>query len=222
MKVFIKNIGVLESTKYELGDLTVVCGKNNTGKTLAAYTLYGFFDYWQNKYNFQIGTTMIKKIKNEREFRIVRKQIQPLLSKNLELAYQKYVTEYLPVVLGSSSEQLADCQFRLSIRWTLNQSLLLKRKTARWILSDCESYLVKTDDEGKSVQIFQEEHVPQDFLSNQSNLSNLSNLSDSSDSVPIIDSVQSLTKFISPEIIPCAAVVSAERIGAAMFSEEIG
>jgi hypothetical protein len=201
MKVIIKNLGVLEKAEYELGDLTIVCGKNNTGKTLAAYTLYGFLDYWRNKYDFQLGTILVKEIKKKQELRIVRQQIQKLLTKNLYLAYKKYVTTYLPDVLGSSTERLAGCQFRLSIRWTHNQTLLLKRKTAHWISADCGLCTIKTDDEGECIQIFQEkEHVSPEKLS---------------------DSVQNLTTFISPEIIPCATVVSADRIGAVMFSDEI-
>ncbi|MDR0611672.1 MAG: ATP-binding protein [Planctomycetaceae bacterium] len=201
MKVFINNLDVLERAEYELGDLTVVCGKNNSGKTLAAYTLYGFLDYWRNQYDFQIGTSLIKEIKDKHELRIARQQVQRLLAKNLEFAYKKYITEYLPDVLGSSAERLADCNFYFGICLTHNQSLLLKRKTAHWIPSDGGWYTVKTDDEGKNVQIFQEEEpIPQDRLS---------------------DWVQSLATLISPEIIPCAAVVSADRIGAAMFSGEI-
>ncbi|MDR0705559.1 MAG: AAA family ATPase [Planctomycetaceae bacterium] len=201
MRVIIRNLGVLESAEYELGDLTVVCGKNNTGKTLAAYTLYGFLDYWRNQYDFQLGTALIKEINHKRELRIVQQQFQKLLSKNLELAYKKYVTEYLPDVLGSSSERLTDGQFRFDIRWMIKQSLLLKEKTIHWISSNCGWCAVQTDNEGKSVQIIQEEEpVPQEKLS---------------------DSVQSLVTLVSPEIIPCAAVTSADRIGAAMFSDEI-
>jgi predicted ATPase len=38
MKVTIKNLGVLESAEYELGELTVVCGKNNTGTCLFCFS----------------------------------------------------------------------------------------------------------------------------------------------------------------------------------------
>ncbi|MDR2439105.1 MAG: ATP-binding protein [Planctomycetaceae bacterium] len=202
MKVIIKNLGILECAKYELGDLTVVCGKNNTGKTIAAYTLYGFFDYWRNWYDFQIGPMLMQELKNKPEIRIIQKQIQRLFVKNLTLAYKQYVTEWLPKVLGISPERLTDCNFRLDICWVHSRSLFMKNKTFRWTLPEYGSYIIKTDNKGKNIQIFQEkEHIPQEFL---------------------LDSVQNLAKYTSPDIIPCVSMIPADRINAELFSEEIG
>jgi predicted ATPase len=39
----LKNIGAIKNAKIELGELTVICGKNNTGKTYITYSIYGFF-----------------------------------------------------------------------------------------------------------------------------------------------------------------------------------
>ena len=44
MKFQIKNLGPLQCADLELGDLTVVCGNNNCGKTYLAYTLDTFLD----------------------------------------------------------------------------------------------------------------------------------------------------------------------------------
>ena len=41
-----KNIGPIEKADLELGDLTIVAGRNNTGKTYLVYTLYGFLKAW--------------------------------------------------------------------------------------------------------------------------------------------------------------------------------
>ncbi len=42
-----KNIGPVKDAELELGDLTVIAGRNNTGKTYIAYTLYGFLKTWK-------------------------------------------------------------------------------------------------------------------------------------------------------------------------------
>ena len=42
MKVTVKDLGILKQAEFEVGDLTVICGANNTGKTYATYALYGF------------------------------------------------------------------------------------------------------------------------------------------------------------------------------------
>lgn len=41
-----RNIGPVKNAELELGDLTIIAGRNNTGKTYLAYTLYGFLKNW--------------------------------------------------------------------------------------------------------------------------------------------------------------------------------
>ena len=43
-----RTIGPIENAELELGDLTVIAGRNNTGKTYLVYTLYGFLKTWEN------------------------------------------------------------------------------------------------------------------------------------------------------------------------------
>ena len=42
MKFRFKNLGPIKQADLELGDLTIIAGRNNTGKTYLAYALYGF------------------------------------------------------------------------------------------------------------------------------------------------------------------------------------
>lgn len=46
-----KNIGPVKDAEVELGDLTIIAGRNNTGKTYLVYTLYGFLKMWKRWYN---------------------------------------------------------------------------------------------------------------------------------------------------------------------------
>ena len=41
-----RNLGPVTDAELELGDLTVIAGRNNTGKTYIVYTLYGFLKMW--------------------------------------------------------------------------------------------------------------------------------------------------------------------------------
>lgn len=43
-----KNIGPIDNAELELGDLTIVAGRNNTGKTYLVYTLYGLLKTWED------------------------------------------------------------------------------------------------------------------------------------------------------------------------------
>ena len=48
MKITVKNLGVLKQAEFELGELTLICGGNNTGKTYATYALFGFLQRWKS------------------------------------------------------------------------------------------------------------------------------------------------------------------------------
>ncbi len=41
-----KNIGPIQEANLVLGDLTIIAGRNNTGKTYLVYALYGFLKQW--------------------------------------------------------------------------------------------------------------------------------------------------------------------------------
>jgi len=43
----LKNVGALDEAEIDLADLTVICGENNTGKTYAAYAIYGLLREWR-------------------------------------------------------------------------------------------------------------------------------------------------------------------------------
>lgn len=47
MKFHFANIGPITSAEMELGDFTIIAGRNNTGKTYLVYTLYGFLKEWR-------------------------------------------------------------------------------------------------------------------------------------------------------------------------------
>lgn len=45
----IRNLGPIESADLELGALTIIAGRNNTGKTYLTHSLYGFLKWWQQR-----------------------------------------------------------------------------------------------------------------------------------------------------------------------------
>ena len=46
VKFIFKKIGPIKKAELELGDITIIAGRNNTGKTYLVYTLYGFLKQW--------------------------------------------------------------------------------------------------------------------------------------------------------------------------------
>ena len=48
MNFHFEKIGPIDSADLELGDFTLIAGRNNTGKTYVVYTMYGFLKMWQH------------------------------------------------------------------------------------------------------------------------------------------------------------------------------
>src|SRR5437899_2559870 len=48
MKIAFQNLGPLHECKVELGDLTIVTGHNNTGKTYVTYGVFGLLAGWRH------------------------------------------------------------------------------------------------------------------------------------------------------------------------------
>ncbi len=59
MKISVKNLGVLKQADFELGELTLICGGNNTGKTYATYALFGFLQRWKSFLEVEIPSRPI-------------------------------------------------------------------------------------------------------------------------------------------------------------------
>ena len=60
MKFEIKNLGPVKEANIELGDLTIICGKNNSGKTRIAYAIYDFFKLFRKYTDFKLDEKNIK------------------------------------------------------------------------------------------------------------------------------------------------------------------
>ena len=66
LTVNLKNIGIIKQAEFSLGDLTIICGENNTGKTYATYALYGFLKSWRELIRFPISDAQIQRALTER------------------------------------------------------------------------------------------------------------------------------------------------------------
>lgn len=62
MKITFKNLGAIKQADLTLGDLTIVCGKNNTGKTYVTYATYGFLDYWHKELSVDIPSDVVTQV----------------------------------------------------------------------------------------------------------------------------------------------------------------
>lgn len=56
MKFELENYGPISNATVELGDLTIICGRNNTGKTCIAYAIYDFIKFLPGNVAFKANS----------------------------------------------------------------------------------------------------------------------------------------------------------------------
>jgi predicted ATPase len=115
----LKNIGAIKHAKIELGKLTVICGKNNTGKTYINYTLYGFLNHLREKksrqlfksinkekLNAETGIITIDLKETEKELKQVHTQLTQLYAEKLEEIFSANAHEFTLAEFHLSTEQM--------------------------------------------------------------------------------------------------------------------
>ena len=116
MKIMVKNLGVLRQAEFSLGDLTVICGKNNTGKTYATYALYGFLRWWRENMDLaeiiRIPNRSIQELLDSGVTRIDLLKYMKNTDRIMDKMCESY-TESLPNIFATSKEQFRDSLFRV-------------------------------------------------------------------------------------------------------------
>lgn len=119
MKIRIKNLGVLKDAEFEPGDLTIICGENNTGKTYATYALYGFLATWRRL----IGRSSLRAINDDRcvaglmkkgTGKVNVEEYKDKIDNILRNICRNY-TKRLPQIFASSEDRFADSKFNISV-----------------------------------------------------------------------------------------------------------
>ena len=108
LTVRLKNIGILKQAEFSLGDLTIICGENNTGKTYAACALYGFLKSWHQFIRFPISDAQIQQARTER----VKIELSQATDDMLTEACKKY-TEQLHKTFAAPEDTFQNSEFRL-------------------------------------------------------------------------------------------------------------
>lgn len=62
MKFHFKNLGPIDEASIELAPLTVICGRNNTGKTYVTYAIYAFLAMWRQLIDLEVDEADMDKL----------------------------------------------------------------------------------------------------------------------------------------------------------------
>jgi hypothetical protein len=205
MKVKIKNLGILKQAEFSLGDLTIICGGNNTGKTYATYSLFGFLYTW-------------RRLLMSPKFGLKEKIDQLLSDGVISLDLQEYVQQcesilttgcqgyvrQIPEVFAANEERFKNVDFQIELNF---DNIQFKKKYERKISTatlEIISISKPEDEPYLSITLLTETekiNLPVHFLEDI-----------------IYDSIQDI---IFSQFFPRPFIASAERTGAAIFRKEL-
>jgi len=203
MKIQIENLGILRLAEFSLGDITIICGGNNTGKTYATYALFGFLSFWREGFHVQIGANEIDQLLADGVTYIdlmpYVKKVENILAEGCH-QYEKQ----LPMIFAAPEDRFQDSRFCVSIN---ENNIQLKNKFETRVSSaDAERFSI-TKEEGSSelvVSLLVDKdrvRIPRRIISQ------------------FIGSA--LKDIIFNSVFPNPFIASAERTGAAIFRKEL-
>lgn len=206
MKVQVDSIGALRYAEFALGEMTIICGGNNTGKTYAAYALYGFLHLWRDLISVSISEKNVSELLDEG---VVTIDLSPYIE-DLDTILLKGCKEYsgqLSRIFATSVDRLKKANFKISIDPEDSKSLDTNQEYERRIGSSSREQLSITKKERSSeiiVTLLAEKHkvnFPNNIISKV-----------------IGDAIEDI---IFGKYFPTPFIASAERTGAAIFRKEL-
>ena len=121
MKFHFKHIGPVDAADLELGDLTIIAGRNNTGKTYLVYTMYGFLRTWASDWHRPLAESLLRKfgdflgseIGSRRSFD--RSDIERLRHRTVEQAASRFSERAISQIFSSPPAAFADAHLSVEL-----------------------------------------------------------------------------------------------------------
>lgn len=199
LTVRLKNIGILKQAEFSLGDLTLICGENNTGKTYATYALYGFLESWRDLTQFPISDAQIQRLLTEGILKIDLAQYVNMADQVLTEACKLY-TQQLDKIFAAPEDGFHNSELYLQTG-TIN--LYNRGVKGKWHIPPFINYAKEMRSEEVIVNLVMEREEKIDPDSVKTRLRS------------IINGIIFSASFPQPFI------CSAERTGAATFRTEL-
>jgi len=205
MKVKIKNLGILKQAEFSLGDLTIICGGNNTGKTYATYSLFGFLYTWR-RLLMSPKFGLKEKIDQLLSDGVISLDLQEYVQQCesiLTTGCQRYVRQ-IPEVFAANEERFKNVDFQIELNF---DNIQFKKKYERKISTATLEIISISKTENNP-------YLSITLLRDKSNINLLVNVLEE-----IIDN--SIKDIIFSQFFPRPFIASAERTGAAIFRKEL-
>lgn len=203
VKIKVKNLGALKQAEFTLGDLTIICGCNNTGKTYATYALFGFLYTWRQMFSLEINDDKIEQLLADG---VIYIDIQEYVEKSEQIiakGCQAYTKE-LPKIFAAQAERFKETEFHVNLEM---QNIHLTSRFELTIRSaNAELFSMTKSEERRELVVTllvekEKAKIPNDILKR------------------II--ADALKDIIFAQVFPRPFIASAERTGVAIFRKEL-
>ncbi|MDB9396490.1 AAA family ATPase [Microcystis aeruginosa] len=205
MKVKIKNLGILKQAEFSLGDLTIICGGNNTGKTYATYSLFGFLYTWRRLLTWPTFglKEKINQLLSDGVISLDLQEYVPQCESILTAGCQRYIQQ-IPEVFAANEERFKNVDFQIELNF---DNIQFQNKYERKISTATLEIISISKTENNP-------YLSITLLRDKSNINLLVNVLEE-----IIDN--SIQDIIFSQFFPRPFIASAERTGAAIFRKEL-
>ena len=149
LTVRLKNIGILKQAKFSLGDLTLICGENNTGKTYATYALYSFLESWRKFIHISINDDHIHNLLKDGAIKINLAQYIEKANQMLAEACKRY-PEQLDKIFAAAEGTFHNSEFYIEPSTIHLQDHGFKNETE----INQEPFLIASKEEGSEELVF--------------------------------------------------------------------
>ena len=203
LTVKLKNIGILKQAEFSLGDLTLICGENNTGKTYASYALYGFLRSWHNLIHIPISDHQVHTLITDGSLNIELAQYVKKADQILAEACKRY-SDQLYSVFAAPKEAFQNSEFHIKPS-TIH---IPKRGVIDRIISHNEQFLISSKRE-------RSEELILTLTVNKQGERKIN-------PILVIDRMHSIiNRIVFSNCFPRNLISSIERTGVAIFQKEL-
>lgn len=204
MKFMMSNMGPLRFAEFELNDLTIISGRNNTGKTYATYGVYGFLKEWSKHIQFDFLDDKIDMLLKNGTIHIENDSLTNRVLDIIKTLNHNYSND-LHTIFGSSKKTFEKSSFGVYIN---PEDLKFNNNYRHKVFSGNDNLVlsVSGSDDKNGVDIVFVDHegndeFPKFFLKD------------------ILKQI--LSGYIFSGIFPNTFILSAERTGASIFRQEL-
>lgn len=204
MKFSIKNLGAIKQAEFTLGELTIICGGNNTGKTYATHATFGFLDYIRSNADFTVDNDVMTKLFTDGSASIALKPYIDQLQQHLNTVSKKY-SKILHRIFAGNESRFENSELKCDIKF--NTETIQAKVNIKYGSAEKSFLQIVTTEAGADLEV------------------SLVVEKDNTDLPPrhFIESMigEGIASAILRDLIPNPFLASAERTGAAIFQREL-